>query len=199
MLLGQVLLARQIYPQCEQHPDARRAETVMPAHGLAQRADDQWRGDDPGVDRQVEDLESVATAQVGRLVERADLAGDVALEHPAAQDQAQQREQEGGVEGHQEVARRHRHRAQYHRAALAQQPVGHEPAKDRGQIDAGGICAEDGAGELLPFDPAIQRAQLLDPGDLLDVAGQQQRLSHVQDQQRLHPVIRETLPRFGEG
>ena len=36
------------------------------------------------------------------------------------------------------------------------------------------------------------------PGDVLDVAWMQQPVDHVEHKQRLHPVIGETFPGFGE-
>src|SRR6266576_6588678 len=38
-----------------------------------------------------------------------------------------------------------------------------------------------------------------EPGNALDVPGVQQPIDHVEDEQRLHSVIREAFPRFGEG
>ena len=35
-------------------------------------------------------------------------------------------------------------------------------------------------------------------GDVFDVAGMQQSVNHVKHEQRLHPVVRETFPCFGE-
>ena len=36
------------------------------------------------------------------------------------------------------------------------------------------------------------------PGDALDMSWMQQPVDHVEDKQRLHPIIGETFPGFGE-
>ena len=41
-------------------------------------------------------------------------------------------------------------------------------------------------------------AKWTEPGDVLDMSGMQQPVDHVEDKQRLHPIIGETLPGFGE-
>ena len=41
-------------------------------------------------------------------------------------------------------------------------------------------------------------AEWLEPRDLLDVAGVEEELNHVEDEQGLHPVVGETFPRFGK-
>ena len=64
----------------EHHHDAGAAEAVVPADLLAERAATQRRDDDADVDGDVEDLERHRAAQVVLLVERADLARDIALE-----------------------------------------------------------------------------------------------------------------------
>src|ERR1700757_3073268 len=38
-----------------------------------------------------------------------------------------------------------------------------------------------------------------EPGDVFDVTGAQQLVDHVEDEQRLHPIVGETFPSFGEG
>ena len=37
-----------------------------------------------------------------------------------------------------------------------------------------------------------------EPGDVLDMSWMQQPVDHVEDKQRLHPIIGETFPGFGE-
>src|SRR2546429_1857676 len=37
-----------------------------------------------------------------------------------------------------------------------------------------------------------------EPGDVLDVAGMQQLVDHVKNEQRLHPVVGKPFPSFGE-
>jgi len=46
------------------------------------------------------------------------------------------------------------------------------------------------------LDDALKRRE---SGDLLDVRREQQRLGHVEDQQRLHPIIREPFERLCRG
>ena len=41
-------------------------------------------------------------------------------------------------------------------------------------------------------------AKRTDPGDVLDMSGVQQQVNHVEDEQRLHPVVGEAFPGFGE-
>ena len=44
----------------------------------------------------------------------------------------------------------------------------------------------------------MQVAKWAKPGDVLDVSGMQQPVDHVEDEQRLHPIIGKTFPGFGE-
>ena len=46
--------------------------------------------------------------------------------------------------------------------------------------------------------PLDQRAERLEADDVLDMAGQQQLLRQIEDEQREHAVIGEALPRFRE-
>src|SRR5207244_6112413 len=41
-------------------------------------------------------------------------------------------------------------------------------------------------------------AKWAESGDVLDMSGMQQPVDHVEDKQRLHPIIGETFPGFGE-
>ena len=41
-------------------------------------------------------------------------------------------------------------------------------------------------------------AKWTEPGDVLDMSWMQQPVDHVEDKQRLHPIIGETFPSFGE-
>ena len=41
-------------------------------------------------------------------------------------------------------------------------------------------------------------AKWAEPGDVLDMSWMQQPVDHVEDKQRLHPIIGETFPGFGE-
>ena len=44
-----------------------------------------------------------------------------------------------------------------------------------------------------PIDAFERGAERDEAGDMLDMAGQQQMIDHVEDEQRLHAVIREAL------
>jgi hypothetical protein len=92
-----------------------------------------------------------------------------------------------------------KHRAQSDGRGAAEPSVCDEAAEDRGQVNQGGISAEDGRCERLPAEAAEQALHGLDPDDILDVAGQQQFLGHVEHQQRLHGVVGEALPSLGKG
>jgi hypothetical protein len=50
-----------------------------------------------------------------------------------------------------------------------------------------------------PVDRLDRGAERAEADDILDMAGQQQLLGHVEDEQRLHAVIGEPLPGLGEG
>src|SRR2546430_15559081 len=41
-------------------------------------------------------------------------------------------------------------------------------------------------------------AKWTESGDMLDVSGMQQPVDHIEDEQRLHAVVRKTFPGFGE-
>jgi len=60
----EIFSAGEINCQADQHPDAGRAETVMPIHLFAERSGDERRGDDSAVDEQVVNLERIG-APVG--------------------------------------------------------------------------------------------------------------------------------------
>ncbi len=68
------------------------------------------------------------------------------------------------------MARRHGERAEQHSAAPAENAIGEEAAEDRREINARGVSAEDGRGERLTLEPAIQGklAEILENRDVLD-------------------------------
>ena len=192
-------LAKKIDAGREQHTDAGRGEAIVPAVNFAERSDDERRQDDAGVDAEVKNLKRVGAAEVFPFVERTDLAGDVALEHPATEDQTKKREKKRDLECHQEMAGSHGERAEENSAAPAEQAIGKEAAEDRGEINAGGVGAEDRGSERLTIEPAIEPAEIVERRDVLDVPRQQEILDHVKDEQRLHAVVGKAFPRFGEG
>src|SRR3546814_17377059 len=117
----------------------------MPAINCAKRADDQRRGDHAGVDAEIEDLEGVGAAVVLGAVERADLARAIALEHARAEDEAEEGEEEGQLERHQEMPGGNSDGAEQRGAALAEHAVG-EPAAGDGRQAANGEATDRGGG-----------------------------------------------------
>src|SRR5512132_3731287 len=97
------------------------------------------------------------------------------------------------------MAGRHRERAQENSTTPAEDSIGEEAAKDRCEINAGGVGTEDCGSERLAADPAIEAAETVKRDDVLDAAGQEEILDHVKDEQRLHAVEGKALPRLGEG
>ena len=57
-------MAREVDAGGEEHADAGRGETVMPAIDFAERADNERRGDDARIDAEVENLEGVGTSEI---------------------------------------------------------------------------------------------------------------------------------------
>ncbi len=97
------------------------------------------------------------------------------------------------------MAGRHGERAEENGATPAEHAVGEEAAEDRGEINAGGVGAEDGGGERLAIESTVEMAEAIERDDVFDAPGQQEILDHVKDKQRLHPVVGEAFPRLGEG
>src|SRR5204862_7192444 len=128
-------------------------------------------------------LKGIGAAEIVGFVERADLAGDVAFEHAATEHKAKKREEESGLERHQEMAGCHGERAEKHSAAPAEDAIGKEAAKDRGEINGGGVSAEDRGGERLTIEPAVQ-GKLAKRGEdrhPLDTSWEEKILHHVKD------------------
>ncbi len=200
----QMTVTEGIGRKARQHQDPRQGEAGMPAPDLGQQAAEQRSQHRPDVDAGREDREAPRTPlAVGLGIELADLAGDIALQKAAAHDQEGEGGEEGGVEGHQQVAGAHQHRAQDHRQLAADQPVGDQAAQHRGEIDQAGVEPHDLRGERQgahlaehPLQPGAERAEA---GDVAEVRRQEQRLGHVEHQERRHPVEGEPLPGLGEG
>ena len=176
----------------------------MPSIHLPERASDQRCQDDGAVDEQIIDLKRVRAPQVAGRVEGAHLAGEIPLEAADSGQQAKERDQERGVEGHQEMAGGHQERADGDRAGPSEPPVGDEAAGDRGQVHEAGVEPEDRRGEShvrkrAAVDALDGGAERGEPGDALDVPGKQHLANHVQHEKRLHAVIGEPLPCFREG
>jgi hypothetical protein len=96
----------------------------------------------------------------------------------------------------------HCQRAEHDGAALADPAVGDPAAEHRREIDEARVEAENLGCERLrrqrPENGFEGRAESGKADDVLDMAGQQQLVDHVQHQQRGHAVVGKTLPRFGE-
>ncbi len=203
-LLGrQVVASRKVGGKADHHADAGGGEAIVEAQLLAERAADQGRGDGSEVDRQHEQLEGLVAAHVTGAVEGAQLHRDIALDQAAAEDQRQQRHQERGVEGHHEVARGHGQGADGHGRSPPEPAIPDDPADDRRHVDERRIETEDLRGQRLdrqgPEHPVQRRLQSAHAQHLLDMSGPQHLVHHVEDQQRLHAVVGEPLPRFSEG
>ena len=89
----------------------RLRRTPSATVNFAERAGNQGRNDDAGVDEDVINLERVGAPIIAGGVKRADLAGEVAFETADAGEQTYEREEKRHVEGHQKMAGRHQQRA----------------------------------------------------------------------------------------
>jgi hypothetical protein len=196
---SQIFLAREIDADGEQHADPSRGKAVMPADFLPERPDNERGQDHAGVNPEIENLKGIGAPEIFGFIKRTDLAGDVALEHADTDDQAKKREQKCGLESHQEMPGRHDERAQQNGAAPAEETIGEEAAKDRGEINGGRIGAEDRGGERLAIKTEVEFAETGERRDVLDPPRLEEVVDHVEDEERLHPVIGKALPRFGEG
>src|SRR3546814_13441741 len=89
-------------------PRSTRTDTLFPSPTLfrSERAGDQRADDHADVDEDVEDLKRHRSAQIVGAVERADLGGDISLERTDPEQEEQEREQEGRLDRHQEMADR---------------------------------------------------------------------------------------------
>ena len=195
----QVAVAGDIDGKADQHADAGGAEAPVPAGFFAQRADDERRGDDPGVDAEVEDLESVGAAVVVVGIKAADLTGDIALEQAGADDEAEEAEQEGRLDRHQEMAGGHGDGAQQHGAPAAEDAVGDKAAQNRRDGDVGSVGAEDDGRQRLALEAAEQALQRPDSPDMVELPWQQQIFHHVENEQRLHAVEGKAFEAFRKG
>src|SRR4051794_24862758 len=99
------------------------------------------------------------------------------------------------------MARRHGQRAEENRAAPTKDAIGEKAAENRGEINCGGVSAEDRGCERLSVEPAVEweAAESVEDCDAFDAAGEEKILHHVKNEQRLHAVVGEAFPRFREG
>ena len=51
----------------------------------------------------------------------------------------------------------------------------------------------------LALETEIEATEAAERRDVLDASGQQEIFDHVQDEERLHPVVGKAFPRLGEG
>jgi hypothetical protein len=155
------------------------------------------------IDADGKDREAARAARVVVFgIKLAHLRGDVALEEPATHDQQHQREQERGVESHGDMACAHQKRARHHRVAPSDETIGEPAAEHRREIDEARVKTVDlrreRDGAHPPEDRFKDRAERGEARDVADMPGHEQRLRHVQHQERRHAVIGKTLPGFGE-
>ena len=156
----------------------------MPVDALRQVAGDQRPEQRPDVDAHVENREPGVAAVVALGIERADERADARLEQSGADDDQGQ----AGIEKRQRRERQHEvahhddHTAEQHAAVLPEPPVAEDAADDRRAPRGSRVGAVDRRGQRIPHGQA---------------AGRNWR-SHVEDEERPHPVITEPLPHLGE-
>jgi hypothetical protein len=175
----------------------------VPAIGVAQRAGGE-RGDERAeIDRAAVDLKSEGAAPIVGGVQFAQLRRQIAAQQPCAEDQKKQRKQEGLVEGHAEMSGRHQQRAERDGTNPPEQAIAQKPAECRCKIDETDIDAEDLGRERLgrkrPGHKFDDSAKLRESHDVLDVAGKQKLVDHIEHEKRLHAVKRDALPQFRGG
>ncbi len=98
------------------------------------------------------------------------------------------------------MAQRHEGGAEHHRARAPEEPVSHEAAEDRREIDQAGVLAGD---EQAQLQRRARPEEMLDGGPdgadahhVADVLRLEQVLGQVQGQQDLHAVVREPFPQL---
>src|ERR1700730_3458960 len=98
------------------------------------------------------------------------------------------------------MADRHQRGSKDHGTALTQHAIGKQASKERGQVNKSGIEAINLRCEGLHAERAEyafeHAAYGAEPDDVV-IAGQQQVLHHVKDEQGAHSVIRKALPHLG--
>ena len=173
-----------ILNQTERHADASRAEPPVPSDPLAEIAADERRDEATQVDPHVEDREAGVAASIVGRVELPDDRADVRLQQPGAEHDQHETgvEKRRHVEREAEVAERDQNAAVKHGVALAEQPVGDPPARNRREVDGRRVQTVDGRrAARLESEPAVGDAR-----------------RHEQNEERAHPVVAEALPHFGE-
>jgi hypothetical protein len=97
------------------------------------------------------------------------------------------------------MAGRHRERAEQNGPAPAEDFVGEEAAQDRREINGGRISAEDRGSERLAIETNLNFPESGEGRDVLDPSWPEEIVDHVEDEERLHPVVGEAFPGLGEG
>ena len=156
----------------------------MPIDALRQISGDERTNERAEVDTHVEQGESGVAARVSLPIERADERAYVRLQQAGANDDEAQAcvEERKRLEREREVARSDDDPADEHASILAEHAVRHETAEDRGPPDAA---------RVRPVDRRrvrIREAQSARAG----------WRGHVQNEERTHPVVAETLPHLRE-
>ena len=165
--------------EAEHHADPREGEAVVEAvEVLAHGGAPDGRDARAHVDAHVEDRERAVAPGIVLAVHLADERRHVRLEEAVAGDEAREREVEDrdGLERHQEVPERHERGPDDDRRAETEELVGEEPTDERRQVDEARV----------PLVDARRVARL--PAVVLD---------EIQDEQRAHAVVAESLPHLG--
>ena len=177
--------------EAEEHPDAGRAESVVPADGLTEEAGDDLTHEGAEVDAHVEDREAGIAACAALGVEVTDDRRDVRLEQAGAEDDQDQSEEEedlpcawagqaGEADG--EVSGGDERGAQEDRAPQSEPAVSDPAAGKRGEVDRGRVDADDRRGlRAVEAEAAVH-----------------ERGGHEEDEERAESVEGEPLPHLRE-
>ena len=128
-------MAREVDDETDYHPHARCPEAVVPAVDLPQRAAHEGGEERPEVYAKIEYAEGAVAPGVPLPVKPAHLRGYVRLERPVSEDEKEQGRKEQALDRHREMADGHEDRADDYRAALPQEPVGHNAAEEGRKVD----------------------------------------------------------------
>src|SRR5437588_2794167 len=101
------------------------------------------------------------------------------------------------------MADSHERCANCDRNGATEPSVSDQTAGDRREINQTGVKTEDRRGERLNVERmAINDFQEMskrgETGNMFDVARMEKPIDHVEHEERLHPVVREAFPSFGE-
>ena len=201
------LVGRQVTQSCEidrgrdQHRNASRCETVVPADRLAKRTGGQRREKRADVDAEIIDRIGAHPPLVAFRIECTDLRRDVRLERADPGNQAGEREEQRGLEYHQKVAGGHQQRARDRRDALTEKAIRHVAADDRRRVGDTGEQQDELRREGFRRSRAVESFQRRPDGpvadDRLDAAGKQGVLHQIERQKRTHAGVGKALPHFG--